>query len=109
MAFRRNADLKSTPSRHATKRVLRVQRCGFQIRVPVLTQLRCLPVSVQESALRAGGWHGSHLHGDRLTAVTPAGEIPFIGEILTLFRLHRIDPAVNPVQKNAGAIFLLDQ
>ena len=44
-----------------------------------------------------------------LTLLTPTGEIPGIGKSPTLFRLDRLEPAIDPVKPDAGPIRVLQQ
>ncbi len=41
--------------------------------------------------------------------VTPAGEVPGVGEVAALLGFDRLDPAVLPVEKDAGAVRLVDE
>ena len=41
--------------------------------------------------------------------VAPAGEVPGVGEVAALLGFDRLDPAVLPVQKDAGTVRLIDQ
>ena len=41
--------------------------------------------------------------------VAPAGEGPGVGEVAALLRFDRLDPTVLPVQKDAGAVGLIDK
>jgi len=41
--------------------------------------------------------------------VAPAGEVPGVGEVAALLGFDRLDPAVLTVQKDAGAVRLIDQ
>ncbi len=41
--------------------------------------------------------------------VAPAGEVPGVGEVAALLGFHRLDPAVLPVEKDAGAVRLVDE
>ena len=41
--------------------------------------------------------------------VAPAGEVPGVGKVAALLRFHRLDPAVLPLEKDAGPIGLIDE
>ena len=48
-------------------------------------------------------------HGDRFAEVAPAGEVPAVGKAAALVGLHRIDGAGVVLEKDAGAVGLVDQ
>lgn len=41
--------------------------------------------------------------------VAPAGEVPGVGKIAALLRFDWLNPAVLPIEKNAGAVGLVDE
>ena len=41
--------------------------------------------------------------------IAPAGEVPGVGEVAALLGFRRLDPAVLPVEKDAGPVRLIDQ
>ena len=41
--------------------------------------------------------------------VAPAREVPGVGEVAALLGFHGLDPAVLPVQKDAGPVRLIDE
>ena len=43
------------------------------------------------------------------TDVAPAGKVPSVGEVAALLGFDRLDPAVLPVQEDAGTVRLIDQ
>ena len=53
----------------------------------------------------AGGLGDFGGHAD----VAPAGEVPGVGKIAALLRFDWLNPAVLPIEKNAGAVGLVDE